>query len=140
MTLIELLLVLAILALSLGIAVLHLRPMATPLKTGAVLTEGFLRMARLQAMATTSAYRVSPSSSTRLAAETAASCSATTWTSVANMDLELPRGVATSDTSWSVCFSSRGISNNNLTIGLYHTSYGSEQIEVLLGGTTRLLE
>jgi hypothetical protein len=56
------------------------------------------------------------------------------------MKLNLPDGVTLADTGWSVCFSSRGISSDNVVITLQHDVYGSEQVEVLLGGTTRVVE
>ena len=139
-SLVELLGVLGILGIALGITAVNLRPMAAPLQTGAVLLEGFLRQSRLQAMATTTAYRVSPNGTTKFAAEYAESCSATTWTSAPDLNLELPSGVVASPAKFLVCFSSRGISNQNAVVTLSHPSYGSKQIEVLLGGTTRLLE
>jgi hypothetical protein len=101
--------------------------------------EALFRQARLRAMATTSAYRVAPSDSSNLSVERAATCSDTTWTIEGDMELEMPKGVTMSDTSWSVCFSSRGISMNNITVTLQHSKYGLRQVEVLLGGTTRIL-
>ncbi len=138
-TLYELLVVVAIMGLSLAIGSLYLEPMETPLQSGAIQMEAFFRQARLRAMATTSAYRVAPSDASNLAAERAATCSASTWTPENDMELELPGGVAMNDTSWSVCFSSRGVSMNNVTVTLQHSKYGLRQVEVLLGGTTRIL-
>jgi hypothetical protein len=71
--------------------------------------------------------------------ESAATCSDTTWTTDGDLRLELPGGVTMNDTTWSVCFSSRGISLNNITVTLVHTKYGTRDIEVLLGGTTRII-
>lgn len=138
-TMTELVVVVAIMGLSLAIGSLYLEPMETPLQSGAIRMEAFFRQARLSAMATTSAYRVAPSDSSNLAVEYAATCSASTWTTEGDMELELPKGVTVSDTSWSVCFSSRGISLNNITVTLQHSKYGTRQVEVLLGGTTRIL-
>jgi prepilin-type N-terminal cleavage/methylation domain-containing protein len=138
-TMSELVVVVAIMGLSLAIGSLYLEPMETPLQSGAIQMESFFRQSRLRAMATTSAYRVAPSDSSNLAVERAATCSATTWATEDDMELELPKGVAMSDTSWSVCFSSRGISMNNITVTLQHSKYGLRQVEVLLGGTTRVL-
>jgi hypothetical protein len=124
----------------LGITVLNLEPLETPLAAGITLTESFLREARLSAVATTSAHRVSPTASHRLGVEEAAACSASTWTTVTGMNVNLPQGVTFSDTSWSVCFSSRGISADNITIELQHDQFGTRQVEVLLGGTTRIVQ
>ena len=70
---------------------------------------------------------------------TAANCSATTWTSDPDVQLELHDGVTFADTSWTVCFSSRGISDTNLVITLSHPHSGTRDVELLLGGTTRVL-
>ena len=42
------------------------------------------------------------------------------------------------DSAWVVCFNARGISSNNLTVTLSHPDRGSRQVEVLLGGATRV--
>jgi prepilin-type N-terminal cleavage/methylation domain-containing protein len=139
-TLLEVLVVVAILGISVTVAALNLEPLETPLAAGVTLTEGFFREARLAAIASTSAHRVAPLNSSRLVVQQAASCSASSWTSVNGMSLSLPQGVSYADTTWSVCFSSRGISADNVVINLQHSVYGSEGLEVLLGGTTRVLE
>jgi hypothetical protein len=136
----ELLVVLAIIGLSVGIAAMNLRPMETPLQTGAALLEAVFHQARLQAIATTSAFRVIPAGSSQLRAEYADSCMDTTWSPEPSLRVEFPDGVSQSPTTWSVCFSSRGISTNNVVVTLSHPQYGQRRIEVLLGGTTRVLE
>lgn len=140
MTLTELLVVLAILGISVTAATQNLRPLETPLQTGASLVQGMFRQARLRAIASTSAYRVSPAGSQILIAETAASCAETTWTSDPDVLVEMPDDVTMSPTSWTVCFSGRGLSTNNVTVTLNHPYYGTREIEVLLGGTTRVIE
>ncbi len=139
-SLFEVLVVIFILGLSVGIASMNFEPLETPLEASATLIEGFMRQARLNAIVTTSAYRVSPWNSGRLRAETANSCSATSWTADNRMSLNLASGVALSSTSWSVCFSSRGISNENVPIEMHHSTYGTTLVEVLLGGTTRVVK
>jgi hypothetical protein len=138
MTMGEVLVVLALMGIGLGVAAIRLDSIDTPLRSGSTLVEGFLREARLNAIATTSAYRVSPDGTAALRAEHAASCSATSWTPAA-MELELPQGVAFDSTSWSVCFGSRGISSANVVVTLTHPEEGSVQVEVLVGGTTRVV-
>jgi prepilin-type N-terminal cleavage/methylation domain-containing protein len=138
-TLSEVLVCLAIMGMSATIGSLYLDPMTTPIESGSIQLEGFFRQARLRAMATTSAHRISPTDSSNLAVEYAGTCSDTTWTTDGDMELELPNGVTMSDATWSVCFSSRGISLNNVTVTLAHSTYGTRQVEVLLGGTTRIL-
>ena len=55
------------------------------------------------------------------------------------MNLNMPSGVEFDSTSWTVCFSSRGISADNIKVALSHDDYGTIGVEVLLGGTTRVI-
>jgi prepilin-type N-terminal cleavage/methylation domain-containing protein len=139
-TLIEVLVVVTIIGLGVGAAAFYLAPLETPLHTGTVLLEGFFRQVRRQAMATTSAYRVVPVGSERVIAQRASSCLATTWVEDPKVNLRLPDGVDMSDSTWNVCFSSRGISTNNVTVTLTHADLGQKQVEVLIGGTTRVIQ
>lgn len=139
-TLMETLAVLAVMAVGLGISAMYLRPVESPLSAGATLVEGLFRQARLNAIATTSSYRVSPSTSQLLSAERGENCAATTWTADDDTEALLPEGVTFESSSWTVCFTSRGVSADNQVIRLVHPHYGSIGIEVLLGGTTRVVD
>jgi Tfp pilus assembly protein PilV len=137
-TLIEVLAVVAIMGLGLGAAALQLGALEAPLDSGAQLLQGSLRQARLNAIASTSAYRVVPLTVDRLTGQFADSCSATTWTTDSSMAMNLPQGVDFQSTSWAVCFSARGISDGNVTVTLEHDTAGQISVEVLVGGTTRI--
>lgn len=139
-TLVEALVVLAVMALGLGIGSLYLKPVESPLSAGATLVEGLFRQARLNAIATTSAYRVSPGTAQLLIADRSDSCAGTTWVEDDDTRAKLPEGVTVEDGSWTVCFTSRGVSADNQVIRLQHSQYGSIGIEVLLGGTTRVVD
>ena len=138
-TLIELIAVVAILGIGLAAASMYFRPMEGPLDAAVALTEGQLRQARVTAIATTSAYRVRPSSNATIIAETAANCAATTWTADPDLVVDLPDDVSFTDTSWGFCFGARGVSTVNATITLQDTRSRTRQIEVLRGGTTRVM-
>jgi prepilin-type N-terminal cleavage/methylation domain-containing protein len=139
MTVIELMVVLIILSIAVTIVAMNLQPVASPIDTSTNLLEGTFREARLDAIATMSAYRVSPASPTRLQGEKGASCSATTWSADQSLSAALPTGVTMSPSSWSVCFDSRGISTANVVVTLAHKTYGTRSVEVLFGGTSRVL-
>ena len=113
MSLPELLIVLALVGIVVSIAGLYLRPAEMPLQTGVELTEGFLRQARMKAIANTSAYRVTAPSDGVLLAEYAPSCDSATWTPN-DLDVELPDDVKLGATDWSVCFTARGVSSSNV--------------------------
>ena len=138
LTLLEVLVVVAILGLALGIASVNLRPLGTPLQAGTALLEGYFRQARVRAIASTSACRAVPEGLTRVVTQCATSCSDTGWTTESTLQLTLPEHVAFETANWSVCFSSRGIATQNVTIALEHGN-GSAKVEVLLGGTTRVV-
>lgn len=139
-TFVELLVVLAILGVGLGMASIFLKSTDNPLETACVLLEASFREARLMAIAETAAYRVVPQGSNVVRMERAAACADTTWTSADTPAVELPEGVAIQEEGWAVCFNSRGISSDNVVVTLAHASSGSRRVEVLLGGTTRVLE
>ena len=138
--LVEMLVVLAITGIALGAAAMYLQPAEVPLETGANLLEGSFRQARLRAIATTSAFRVQPASSGVLATQSSTSCTGTTWTTETGLNVALPSGVTITDTTWAVCFSSRGVSTDNTTVTLQHPKYGTIDVEVLIGGTTRVIK
>ena len=136
----ELLVVVALLGLSVTAVSFKLKPLETPLHSGTVLLEGFFRQTRRQAMATTSAYRAVPLGRTKMTAQTASSCSDTDWDVDPTLTMDLPDDVEMTSSVWTVCFSSRGISASNEIVTLTHPDAGQKQVEVLIGGTTRILE
>jgi prepilin-type N-terminal cleavage/methylation domain-containing protein len=139
MTLVELLAVLAIVGIGVGVAALYLRPMEAPLDTATAHFDGTLRAARLKAMATTSAYRLQAGAEDRVVAAFADSCSAGSWTPDPQLELTLPRDVTMNPTNWTICFGSRGLADGNVVVGFVHPEYGSRSVEVMLGGTSRVL-
>jgi len=138
-SLLELIAVLAVVGLTVGAATAVLKPAAAPLETGAVLLEGFFTRVRARAMATTSAYRITAADAGTVVADYAANCAAATWTAEERMELEFPDEVTLADTSWTVCFSSRGAASANLVVALNHPRTGSKQVEVFTGGSARIV-
>jgi hypothetical protein len=135
----ELLVVMAAAVSVLLVAALSLRPLEAPLHSGIALLEGSVERARMQAMATTSAYRLSPAGPRRIHAEFADSCAAVTWTSDPGLTVELPEPVRLADTAWALCFDSRGLPESSRILTLDHPGRGSRSLEVMLGGATRAL-
>jgi Tfp pilus assembly protein FimT len=137
MSLVELLVVLTLLSLMIGIAPLFLRPFEQPLRTGGQLLEGLIRQTRARAAATMTVHRIRPTAPGALTVETAPSCSSGTWTHEPELDLALPRGVTLTDTSWSICFGTRGTTATSRTLTLSHADQGTLPLEVLVGGLVR---
>ena len=140
MTLVELLVVLALMGIAVAATALYFAPFEAPVESSATQLASFFRMSRARAMATTTAYRVVPDGTDGVRTLTAPTCSATTWTPDAERTLSFADDVTLANTSWMVCFNSRGVSSNNVTVTLQSPDYGSEQVEVLLGGSAGVVE
>ena len=138
-SLIELLVVLALMSITLGIGALYLRPAAAPLESGAELVEALFKQTRAKAMSTTTVHRVRPFDADSLVVEYASACSSPTWTVDPRMDLDLPDRVTLADTDWKACFTSRGVTTQNFVVTLQHPDIGSQRLELLLGGAVRWL-
>jgi len=136
MTVVELLVVLAVVGIFVGAASMYFNPSQGSLQDGMALFEGFVAQSRARAMATTSARRVRPTTSAKLVSESAASCAATTWTTDSRLDL--PSTVQLTSTAWTVCFGDRGTSTVNLTVGFQQAAL-TRSVEIMLGGTTRVV-
>jgi prepilin-type N-terminal cleavage/methylation domain-containing protein len=139
-TIVELLLVTAIAGILMGMGVLTLQSMNSPLHNGSAQLLGFFKQARAKAMATTAAYWVQPSSPTKIMTKFANNCSVDPATATADpqLVLDLPKGVNLTNTSWSLCFSSRGLAASSLTVTLQDVKNKSKSIEVFLGGAMRI--
>jgi hypothetical protein len=138
-SLIELVVVSALLGIVLMIAALYLEPLEAPVQTGGELIDALIKQARAKAMAETTVHRIRPLDADSLVVEHASACSSLAWTLEPTMSLDLPRGVSLSATAWSVCFSPRGIASENLVFTLNHPEFPSRQLEILKGGTVRWL-
>lgn len=141
LSLVELLVTLAVIGIALSIAALNLRPLGNDLQNATTEVASNLKQLRAKAMSTTSAYRLVYRSPTTLEAQWAKSCSATTWTTEARLNVELredirfttPAQSTTPGTSL-VCFNSRGQSTQSLSLTLKDEKSRSRQVQVFLGG------
>jgi prepilin-type N-terminal cleavage/methylation domain-containing protein len=110
-SLLELIVTMAILAIAFTITALNLRPLGDDLGNAVSEISGTLKQAKIKAMATTSAYRVRPTSTTEVVVERARDCSgAGGWETQTSMAQTLRENVVFTATSWQVCFNSRGFS------------------------------
>ena len=101
-------------------------------------TMSLIRQARAQAVAKTSAYTVSALSPQEIVVSYAEKCSDENRITAHRLALKLPTEVALTDIHWSVCFNSRGLADDNLTIDLIDLEENQMSVEVLLGGAVRV--
>lgn len=135
---IELLVVLGMTGIFLGMAISNLRELDDPLLNATSQTIGFLKQVRARAFATTSAYTITPTPS-GLVTSFANRCSDVDTTSEPRLSLTMPSGVTITDTSWTVCFSARGLPNDNVLIPLQDHELKTRTVEVMLGGAVRIV-
>ena len=108
-----------------------------------------MKLARTQAMAQTSAYRISPQSDTHVLVERGATCGSANWEAVSTFNddsVTLDEGISFAAASqngvnanptngWNVCFDSRGMSNKTLEVSLMDSSNNQTRtLKVFRGG------
>ena len=137
-SIIELLVTMAIIGILLGTAISNMMLLERPLVSAASHTAGFLKQARAKAVSTTSAYKVFPADSGSLNVQTGNNCTDAT-TDEAGFNLEFPSEVYLSDIAWEICFTPRGLADDNIVITLQDTSGQTRQVEIYIGGAIRIL-
>ena len=83
--------------------------------------------------------RITATDANTVVTDFAANCAAATWTAEERMELDFPEEVTLADTSWTVCFTSRGAADANVVVTLNHPRTGSKQVEVFTGGSARIV-
>ncbi len=140
-TLVELMVVVAILGVVLGIGFMNLRTLSGDLKNTANHVAGAFKQARAKAMATTSAYRVVKKSARRLELEYANACGSDAWTTDARLVLEFDPRVKVQmqgEDAELLCFTSRGVADQNPSLTLKDERGKTMIVEVLLGGAVEI--
>lgn len=137
-SLIEMLFTVSIIGILLSTSISNLMVLERPLVSAASNTAGFLKQARAKAVATTSAYRVFPSDTGTVNVQSGLNCDAAATDEQA-LNMELPSDVYFSDTDWEICFTPRGLADDNVVINLQDVGGQSKQVEIYVGGAIRLL-
>ena len=138
-TLLELMVALGLSSTLMGLAVSNLKSLTSPIKDSAAQMVSYFKQVRARALSTTTAYQIYPISATRVGARYAASCAATTWTDDPVLWMNLPRTTHLANTTWSVCYTTRGITADAVNLALADDLGQSRTIEVLIGGSVREL-
>lgn len=135
----ELVAVVGVMTLLLLIAVSNLKELNRPLLNGTAHVTSYLKQVRAKALTATSAYEIYPLSPTELRARFANSCNATEFTDDPLLTLTMPDGAVIVESEWTVCFNSRGLASDNVTISVQDLDLQQRQVEVLLGGSVRVM-
>lgn len=138
-TLLELLVALSLFAIMLGIAIPNLKDLNNPLRNGTAALTSFLKEVRGKAISSTSAYRITPVSTTRIVTSFATNCSSETFIDDPSTVLELEAGARLNATSWVLCFNPRGLADDNEEIVIRDQHGDAKVVKVYLGGGAKIL-
>ena len=122
-----------------------------PLQDSTERVSSVLKLARSKAIAETSAYRVSATSSTEIEVMRSTGCNSVTWDAApvfTSEQMTLDDGVMFSAASqgnvvpadsWSICFNSRGLTDSTLQLTVSKAAQpDSEVIQVFRGGSVNI--
>ncbi len=137
-TLLELMAALGIVGVLMGSAVSNLKELERPLSSTSSQLMGLFKQARARAISTTSAYFIEPDSSNTIVARFGTNCDDASPVDDDRLGIEIPSSVTMSDTSWSVCFTPRGLADQNITVYLQDNDFNYSSIEVFLGGAVKV--
>lgn len=136
-TVIEILAVTAIAAITTALTASYLRSLENPLESSTREMTGLFKLARARAVSSTSAYQILPTSSNQIVAQYANTCDDTVWTNDVQLGLELDDPISVT-TGWSVCINSRGtvstMPTSDIIINSSADSGGSAELVVYIGG------
>ena len=134
-TLIEFLLVTALIGILTGTALYNLKVMSNPLQNASNSVEQFMHLARARAISGTQVVKVTVTTAKRLDTATSDSCSGT-MTPLPTLFLDLPVGSTLTTTTPTVCFTQRGLADVSTNFVISDNDGDSRTVRVALGGGT----
>lgn len=129
----------SIMAILMGMAVSNLRLTEQTAIDSADELMSFVKSVRSKAIATTSAYRVYAVDASNVFTQYGTDCDNATTYNDSLYKLTLPDGGKMFNTTWSVCFSPRGIADATATIPVRDNKGTYRTVEILLGGAVRII-
>ncbi len=118
-------------------AISDLKKIKTPIHDAAVQTDHFLKLAKANAISQTRFIIIKPLGTQNLQASSSTSCDGP-LTVISNLGLKIKSPAKFADTSWTVCFTPRGLSSDNVSFVINGDGVNSRTIEVALGGGTNI--
>jgi len=137
-SLLEMLVTLSLMTSLFLIALNNLNSLHDPLDNAASELLGFFKQVRARSISTTSSYLVTPISSNQLEVTYAKNCTETTRQADSRLDLTLPSQVSFYTTDWSICYSARGLPDDNLSVQIIKSDGSNATVEIFLGGGVRI--
>ena len=136
-SILELLVTFSIAAGLSGIAIYNMHALRQPAAEAAANTVGFVKRTRAKALATTHAYTIRPLTEDLLITTYAKNCHAAKQDLDDSLTLTLPEGAEFATTEWSICFSSRGVSEGSVNVNIKDDDQ-TKKIQIAAGGGARV--
>jgi Tfp pilus assembly protein FimT len=136
-TLLELLVFVILTGILIGTAGYAFRELSNPVNDASSDLVGLFKKIRAKSLATTRAYTIRPTSPRTVESTFGSTCSSGAQTNDTSLDYSLPSGAVLRDTNWSICYSSRGLSNSSAEI-VVQDGYSYNTVQVVLGGGVRI--
>lgn len=133
----ELLVSICIIGIVVATAVSNLKELNDPLSNAGFAVGHYLRLARSRAISQTLAIQVAPVSATVISASSSDSCE-NDMTPMTDLAVELPTGTRIADLDWSICFTPRGFSPENVLFEIIADDGNRKTVEISLGGGARV--
>lgn len=133
----EILVCLLIFGLMASTAITSVSQIQNPLEDSVSGSVSYLKQVRARALETTYAYTVTPGSNSALGARYSVRCDSATKTADPGLSYQTASGVTYTDTTWSVCFDSRGLASGAQSFLLRNGSGQQRTIDVFMGGAVR---
>ena len=137
-TIVELLVVVCLIAIMSYVAIANIKRFSNPSNNAAANLAAFLKESRQRAMSSTQAYLVQPVNANMVKTSYASTCSATTFTEDTSFKLSIKNPAKLTLTTWSICYSPRGLADNSANITIQDGST-TRTVQVVLGGAVRIL-
>lgn len=137
LTVVEILAVFVIFAILISSGLVNLKALVHKNRTAAEEVSAFLNLVRGMAISQTRTIVVKPITASKLVAVGVGGCSETTGTSLISLDL--PNGSTFTQSDWSICFNSKGLSNASGSITI-NEGDKSSSVQISLGGISRVAE
>lgn len=134
---IELLTVLIIAGILSASVMSNIKVMNRPLTNASFEVAHFLRLARAKAISQTTYIKVAPLSAFKLVTYSGDSCANAT-TLINDLNLILPNNTSLPSTSWSICFSPRGLAPTASMFSIKDENNTTRTVEIALGGGVRM--
>ena len=136
-TIFELLAVLFIISLISATVVSNIKEINRPLTNATFEVTHFLRLVRARAISQTQYIKVSPTSAFAIASTAGTSCALAT-SPISDLTLNLPKDTNLVSTSWSICFTPRGLTEASKTFQIRNEDSLTKTVEIALGGGVRI--